>query len=699
MKKTYCLYLDEGGDFDKDLESDWKNECLVGGYLVEKSKRFAHTESRRIIADAYRAVYPQESGISDQEAFDNIAHANELKVEKKAEICYHILTNMNHKVEFVIFENYKKAKLVSSSRTYLNILVDGIMQLFFKLISQNHGDTVCLEVMAGYRKNTSGEDDLLTEGSDIAVREYEKRINERLLLEKIKRQTIFASRHEITFQCGRDKKNHFLVPCDYICNFYITRTAKVFSEKCKDEMSYKEYLLKLYKEEYIFHLNGNAEQERLLYYMDSQTYDAALFDICTGMIQGESAQKSILDNIKMLSEKQVRNILSGLSTYMNNVVEIERNTTSSLEYLKKAKKIIQELSDEGYRVGQYRLDINLYELAVYDHIGDLDKMQELFEECVEDLQSIVMHAENIEYIFMFLNRNAVYLYDIFEFEKGYELLEKLKKCFEAYELIFGEIPQLEVPAEKIHSIQLGKILGTQVQYCRHMMRQGKMKYEDVVKTSDWAIENFELEADRGRQYQYRTQVEAEAGHYDMAMAYFKKGWKVDKWEDIFQQEKINPFAMYHLSFLMQRFAENEAYEKEIRSMLKKFRDNEEKVFSYIEFPGFFVCANIAKTMICLKMDDMAVQKYYRQALLKESDRDTKPLFLVFLLMIHADYVGWMLENGKNVEKELKAMKVLLESVLEKIQTESIKSICRQLSDILTRCDAKEYFEFGRLLPY
>ena len=45
MLEKFTLYLDESGDFDKDLEIPWKNECLVGGLLVnEKMPREARAK-------------------------------------------------------------------------------------------------------------------------------------------------------------------------------------------------------------------------------------------------------------------------------------------------------------------------------------------------------------------------------------------------------------------------------------------------------------------------------------------------------------------------------------------------------------------------------------------------------------------------------------------------------------------------------
>ena len=36
MVRKYTLYLDESGDFDRDLEASWKNECLIGGLLLRE---------------------------------------------------------------------------------------------------------------------------------------------------------------------------------------------------------------------------------------------------------------------------------------------------------------------------------------------------------------------------------------------------------------------------------------------------------------------------------------------------------------------------------------------------------------------------------------------------------------------------------------------------------------------------------------
>ena len=704
MKKTYCLYLDESGDFDKDLKDSWKNECLVGGYLVEKNNAMDHLEARKIVADAYRKVTPEDEHISDKEAFQIISHSTDLKKNEhlklnKSRICYEILTNMAQKAEFVIFENYNKSSIISSSRTYLNILVDGIMQLLAKLISQNAGETVCLEVLAGYRVNTSGEGDVNSDHSYIALEEYKKRIDERLQLERVKRPAIYSSNSQIVIQCDKDKENHLLVPCDYICNFYITRTAIGFQDICEDGKTFAEILLPLYKEENIFYLNGSMEQERVLNHIQSQTYDAALYDICTGIIEKESSKVQILNNIKILREKQVQNILSGLSVYMNNVIGVERNIKSSIEYLERAEAIIQELSQSGFNVDLYRMDMKLYELAVYDHRGNLDQMRRLFDECQSYLKNIIVHAENIDYAFMFFNRYAVYLYDIFEFEKGFDLLNNLKKNFEAYELLLADFPGIDITEEEIHATQLGKILGTQVQYCRHLMKMGKMEYDEAVKISKQAIANFNLEFDRRRQYQYRAQIEAEAGHFDNAVTYFNKGWGINRWEDIFQQDNISAFGMYHCSFLMERFSRDKEHVNEIKKMLKKCRENETKIFSYTEFPGFLICANLAKVMINLKIDKILIEKYFKQALKYEHEKANTPLFMIFMLMIHAEYIGWLLKEGKNVKDEKKVMSNILSTVLARVQIPSIINICKKLEMILQTEDSKKYVEFGKLLQY
>ena len=57
--------------------------------------------------------------------------------------------------EFVIFENYNKTRIVNSTLTYINIMADGIVQLAGRLVTEYPEDRVKLNVIAGFRKDTT----------------------------------------------------------------------------------------------------------------------------------------------------------------------------------------------------------------------------------------------------------------------------------------------------------------------------------------------------------------------------------------------------------------------------------------------------------------------------------------------------------------------------------------------------------------
>lgn len=253
--------------------------------------------------------------------------------------------------------------------------------------------------------------------------------------------------------------------------------------------------------------------------------------------------------------------------------------------------------------------------------------------------------------------------------------------------------------EEIRGAQLGKMLGTQVQHCRYMMRQGLVDYEEAIGLSDAAIAHFEHDSDKRRQYQYRAQIEAEAGNYDEALAYLLRSYGLDRWEDLFQRDNISDFDLYHLSFFMERLSRWEEHQSKIREMVKKWRANERKICSGTGFPNFITYGKIAKTMAHLNLDDALVNKYYQWAFAEEGKPETLPLFTLFMVMMRAEYAGWLLKKGKNPEHEIQEITAHLNAVSGELSLSGIRKICDQLTDTLQTRDAEKYIAFGELLPH
>ena len=90
MAIKYTLYLDESGDFDKDLQVHWKNECLVGGLLV-KGNSFTDRQAKSLRETAWNKVYIDKMS-SGKKVIKN--HATALEGENKAKYSVEILSEL-----------------------------------------------------------------------------------------------------------------------------------------------------------------------------------------------------------------------------------------------------------------------------------------------------------------------------------------------------------------------------------------------------------------------------------------------------------------------------------------------------------------------------------------------------------------------------------------------------------------------------
>lgn len=699
MIRKYTLYLDESGDFDGDLEIAWKNECLTGGLLLEEGRVFKAERARGIIVSAWKKAFPEDAKRSDEAVFGKAAHATELR-EKKARIVCSVLEEAEKYGEFVIFENYNKTRIVNSTLTYINIMADGIVQLAGRLVTEYPEDRVKLNVIAGFRKDTTLQVTSDKVEGYIGTEECVERIRERLSLARVKNHTVYNGKTEITFRNDDDKANPFLALCDYICNFYITRTAAVYRQSHEGKGVLREYLEGKYKPSNLFSLYGDAERERVATYINSQNYDAALYDICTGMVEREENARLIMKTFLRLPEKVRENYLGSLGNYFNNLIGGERNLTLGEKALKNAERIAEELREAGKEDVRFSLDVTLYRLAVCNHQGRIAEMEGLFGTCRELLRRALVRTEYLEYAFLYYNRYAVYLMDTFRVEEARELLEQTESRFAAYELILEELPGMRIRGEEIKSEQLGRILGTQVQCMRYLLSRGKCTYEAAVEISDRSIRNFSGDSDKMRQYQYRAQIEAVNGDYEEAKAYLCRGFGVGSLQEFFEPGMLgNSFALYQLSFFLKAFAHGKEMRPEFTEILKKLKNSESFFAGKKEYPEFVTSGNAAYAMEQSGFDANAAKRYYKSAIKKNLDAEG-PLLFALRMMIQADYIAMLTEKN---DPEAQAVKSEFADSCEKLGAvrlpkgmeelpEKAREACRQDS-------AEGFREFAGLRQY
>lgn len=699
MTKQFYLYLDESGDFDKDLLEAWKNECLVGGLLVKDSP-VSDTAIRSVWLKSWKKIFPDDKNLSEEAVLKKIRHSTELEEQKKDVVC-EILNQAEQMGEFVIFQNYNKARIINSTVTYVNIMADGIVQLLSRLVLENPHDRIQIHVIAGFRKDTTSvvTDDPLS--GYIDKNECTDRIRERIVLLSLKNNNILSNRSSVSFEYMDDKRTMPLILSDYICNFYYTNTARIYRNEYESGDTYQQHLLKKYHGNNIFNLYGNSERERMMSYLSVQDYSTALYEVCAGLIRQPENRESLLQAFVRLPSPVQENYLKSFDNYINNMVGVERRLTDdTLEILEHSIQLFSDIqSYGGINTAPNIFSLYLYELAVYNHRGELSHMKNLFEKCKGMVGSLIHRGEYLDYIFMFYNRYAVYLIDNFNVESAFELIGQVWEAFEGLELAVASFPYQSEAEDTFSYVQLGKLLGTQVQCCHYMMKQKKIVYEEAAEISNLAISNFSDEFDKRRQYQYRADIEATAGHYKEAWEYLKKGFGFSALPEFFETKDI--FALYHLSYLMRQISEDEMCRQEIKVLLERF-DKTVKNLKPLEFPSFLIIANTAETMAKCGKERQKIKSLFQKACM--TDETTEPLFQILKLCIQAEALAWMIQTGdRDIQKQKDEMKKHCENLSMKLEgfPESIIEMADRMKKILEddAADIDMLTEYSKLRQY
>ena len=698
MTKQFYLYLDESGDFDKDLLEEWKNESLVGGFLTKNTPVDDNT-IKSILLKCWKKIFPNDRLLSENAILKKIRHSTELDEQKKDIVC-EILNQAEQLGEFVIFQNYNKAKIINSTVTYVNIMADGIVQLLSRLVLENPYDRIQMHVIAGFRKDTTHEvtDDPLS--GYINKNECVDRIRERIILLSLKNNNILSNKSSVTFEYMDDKRTMPLILSDYICNFYYTNTARIYRNEYKQGRTYQQHLMDKYHGNNMFSLYGNSERERLMSYMSALDYSTALYEVSVGLIKQPENRNSLIQAFVRLPSPVQINYLKSFDSYINNIVGVERRLTDdTLEILNNAVDMFREIEmNNGTDTTAGIFSLYLYKLAVYNHRGELVQMKEVFEKCKDMIGSLMYRGEYLDYIFIFYNRYAVYLIDNFAVEEAYELIDKVREAFEGLELAVASFPYQE-ESKTFSYIQLGKLLGTQAQCCHYLLRQGELTYDKAAEISNLAISNFTDEFDRRRQYQYRADIEAAAGHYKEAWDYLKKGFGFNTVSEFFESKDI--FALYHLSYVMKRMAEDEMHRSEIMKMIERF-DKAARNMNSLDFPFFLIMANVAETMVILGKGKEKIKSFFQKACMIEVHME--PLFQIMKLCIQAGYLVWQMQNeDMGVSRYVETMKKHCDRLMDEMEgfPESITGMVVSLKKILDEkiLDINKLNEYSKLRQY
>ncbi len=532
--KKYYLYVDESGDFDTDLDNERKNPSLVGGLL------WANDE----LPDTSSFEKTMEGIIADHN------HATDLAPDEKGLLVYELLkAAKEYPVQFVIFENDVRKKILTSTQTYLTMITEGVIQLLKKLVILED-EPVDLTVVAGFKKDTTiPVTSSFTEGY-IRQEDYRKRLEEKMAVEKAKAGFEDITRSRVTLRLADDKRNTVLVVCDYVCNFRYTNPARAFSVTVEEDgrsLTVRDALKPLYRQEYIFSLFHTREDDHVLRMVEDGFYADALFESMSGMMTPAN-QNLVWESFLKNRREEIHRQLASLSGYIGVLVSSRENDELAGKVLKQAEALHNFLMEQHKEDLWFYLDVQLYDLALLDYREDYGAMEELFAELEPMIAEFTAKTLDMDFLLIYYTRKAVFLQNQFRYEESILVCDQMELLVSMMEeaLQHNDLLQLSGNAR---CDRLGKILGTRLQAQIVQCMLGKLPYEEALETSERAMEQFTFASDLKRQYQYRAQLEAVAGHFESALSYMEKSFEDTPWRTYLSGPDKGNFDLYNMAYV------------------------------------------------------------------------------------------------------------------------------------------------------
>lgn len=482
----YELWLDESGSFDKD---DIKNESpsLVGGILITKG-----------ILDEYgvKRILKQE-----------YVHSVEMKGEEYGDYAIDVLNNSIEKgADFVIFENEERINILNGDTTYLNIISEGIIQLLQYLsLKEEH---VELDILIAVRKVVDSSMD--ASRHVIQSQEYIDRLKEKIIIGMARRslKSIGNSKWNVKFASARVDAR--LMLADVVCHSWFRRNSRKFNEENR------KVLLKLYKPQYYFTAFERATSAYVNRLLSEGNIGDAIFELYT--VNDEKLKEHFLDTILTrlsISDEITRKVqLMNLVNKIQVLIILDRNLEKSREILEDIQyEFIEQIKAKEINANYFVFDIYLLLLTVAEHQGDTLTENRQINLCSSIISNMTKRWESLDYFYLLKIRQAVHQNNIYDYLGCIENMNSIEKLIDETMGLYSLTEEFSTLCNEIVSDIKGKVLGTRLQSRAFLIRIDKGQIELARKDSDRAIEQFEFEMDKSRQYQYRCQIECEAREF------------------------------------------------------------------------------------------------------------------------------------------------------------------------------------------
>lgn len=631
------LWLDESGDFQNDSNIN-KSPSLVGGVLIEKNK-LDTPKIIEILGSEY--IHSNEMG---KENFG--AYATEL-----------LQAIINHGGQLIIYENQERLEIIDGTITYLNIISEGIIQLLQLLMAEY--EEIDLSIVVAVRLDMEKQDTM--PGGIIPYQEYVMRLNEKIMIGLARRAIANHKCWKWDIRLASARNDQRLMLADVVCNSWLTQRSKKFT------IEQRELLQKLYVDKYRFSVFEKSTPAYIKRLIAEGDFAEAIFEVYTSEEKAlrNDLLEIIMKRLLTINSEGVRIQLINLKTKIDGLIKIENN-------LSKSKLLLQEIQNDfivrmvnsGIDPGIFALDIYLYLFTVHTHEGNIAEAERLISLCEKAIKNLSNRWEGIDYFFMYKIRKAVYQINCFDYysvcTEMSQIVNTLKETMEIFSIIDG----LDNLYHSVKSDALGKALGTRLQAYCFMLRKDAGLYEAAIEDSRNALQEFLFDTDISRQYQYRAQIECEAGHYTEALRYLLKVEEIElEGEDSIlqflsivsqKQPGVVAFSMMHYTRIMAEAAINR--EMELADLLYSSLNKQSNLYesivhsNMVDHPYEIIAWKLA-TYHGLKGNITASMKAYDQAIEICFCRPERWTFLAIGLGVIAEKTSILYMHSEKYDRE------------------------------------------------
>lgn len=630
------LYLDESGDFVDDTRDNVIAPSLVGGFLCRKGGLTPEVMNR--IYDEY--------------------HGCTVKVNKKLQALHNVMEPLHENgIQYVVFENRERIKVVNPEITYINILSEGIAQLMQDLSVEAKKMGAEYATIKPYIAQRTGVHHPFTTEKD-----YKEKFEERLALSRGRRPARYCKLEPLQVEDAKKFKPFNLA--DMVCNNrYAWRKGSFPANEDKT-------IEELYDRVYSAFDTGNETYIRNL--LTDERIGEAVFQLCAAdEFEGmDILVKRAVNLLLGKTPRQLESTLEMISLELDNFSS-QNNDAIRHQGIKIGENFLElflnQLKDQGADkcvVSFCAFDTYFYLMTIYDHLGEISKCWECCCRCEENIDFLWKSMDHLDYYFNFCIRRLNLMKDNYAFAESIEQCRELEKTLLEVKDLYSDIARNnhEAASDCMKSALLGKVYGIQVQAYTNLIRNHPEMQAEAEMASDRAIAEFTSTEEVNRQYLYRCHLMLEEGKLDEAQRCLCTVCGIDDErqytpENIlkyaYSDNVVNPYVLLHYTNLMA--------EKRSKQMLNALL-KDDKVFGAISstqsaYPWNVINWNISRTFLAMGEQQDAANFYEKAMELSEGSRQNATM-MTFAAAFSAE---WMLEMEKQGSSKANDAKIRYES--------------------------------------